>query len=68
MYGSRIKEPLDIASDAIVELGEHIPQRLAASEPAYPVEPVNDSKYKPALIEAIDAIKFAAMVMKRHYD
>lgn len=25
MYGSRIKEPLDIASDEIVELGEHIP-------------------------------------------
>ncbi|POS82631.1 hypothetical protein EPUL_004731, partial [Erysiphe pulchra] len=68
MYGARIKEPLDIASDAIVELIEEIPQRRAASVPVYPIEPANNSKYKPALIEAIDAIKFAAIFMKRQYD
>ncbi|RKF53206.1 hypothetical protein OnM2_107028, partial [Erysiphe neolycopersici] len=68
MYGARIKEPLDIASDAIVELIEEIPQRRAASVPVYPIEPADNSKYKPALMEAIDAIKFAAMFMKRQYD
>ncbi|RKF60445.1 Transposon Ty3-G Gag-Pol polyprotein [Golovinomyces cichoracearum] len=71
MYGARIKEPLDIASDAIVELLD-VPRQPAlpreVAEPVYPVKPANDCKYKPALIEAIDAIKFASMFMKRRYD
>lgn len=45
IYGSRIKEPLDIAADAIIELTEMDP-RQAFSDPAteralelYPIEP-----------------------------
>lgn len=34
----------------------------------YPAEPSNNGKYKPVMIEAINAIKFVAMFMKRYYD
>ncbi|RKF77380.1 hypothetical protein GcM1_220069, partial [Golovinomyces cichoracearum] len=71
MYGARMKEPLNIAAEAIVELANESQQLAfsrAISEPVYPVEPVNNGKYKPALIKAIDAIKFAAMFMKHQYD
>lgn len=70
-YGTRIKKPLDIAADAIVELtfeSQQPSRRQAVSEPIYPIEPANDGKYKPALIEAIDAIKFASIFMKSNYD
>lgn len=68
MFGSRIREPLDLAADSIIELGndqnsQH-PAR-ASSVKVYPVALAAVAKYKPALIEAIDGIKFAAMYMKR---
>ncbi|RKF62346.1 hypothetical protein OnM2_034060 [Erysiphe neolycopersici] len=64
MYGARIKEPLDIAADAIIEITSDPRQLILqqeSSESIYPVEPTNEGKYKPALIEAIDAIKILRM-------
>ncbi|KAF7852733.1 hypothetical protein EAF04_010926 [Stromatinia cepivora] len=74
MYGTRIKEPIDITADALVDLTyEDSPERhqdpaISNGVQVYPIEPANSGKYNPARIEAIDAIKFAAMFMKRHYD
>ncbi|KAI0994007.1 hypothetical protein K3495_g14176 [Podosphaera aphanis] len=81
MYGQRIREPIDIAADALINIEgdyldneQHLPIR-AASEPinyttslAFPVEPHRDQNYRPVIIEAIDAIKFAAMYTKHYYD
>jgi len=75
MFGTRIKEPLDLAADALIDLGEEDqePQNLSAEEAAgemnaYPVVPHGEQKYRPALIEASDAVKMAAMFMKQYYD
>lgn len=81
MYGQRIKEPIDIAADSLIDLEgdnpnnkDYLPSR-AVSEPVinktslvFPVEPHRDQNYRPAIIEAIDAIKFAAMYAKQQYD
>ncbi|KAI1005181.1 hypothetical protein K3495_g3036 [Podosphaera aphanis] len=75
------EEPIDIAADALINLEgdyldneQHLPIR-AASEPinnttslAFPVDPHRDQNYRPAIIEAIDVIKFAAMYTKQYYD
>lgn len=60
MYGQRIKEPLDIAADAMIDLEQN---NLFVS--AFPAATYT---YNPARIEAIDAIKMAAIVMKKQYD
>lgn len=71
IYGFRIKESLDIVSKIIIELLE-----ISFSQPGsgkvfaavpkivYPMELVKESKYKLALIEAINAIKFVVMFIK----
>ncbi|KAI0993049.1 hypothetical protein K3495_g15135 [Podosphaera aphanis] len=83
MYGRRIKEPLDIAAEAIIDLSsnsevsqEHMnnSQALlnqnidtdAAHAEAYPIHP--NGEYRPALIDAAEALKFSAMWMKDNYD
>lgn len=59
---------MDIAAEVVVELTEDIPQQRAASKLVYPIGSANSSNYKPALIKAIDAVKFTAMFVKHHYD
>ncbi|KAI1000711.1 hypothetical protein K3495_g7485 [Podosphaera aphanis] len=58
IYGQRIREPLDIAADALVELDQN-----NSTIPTCSVVP-----YNPAQIEAFDAIKLAAVYMKHQYD
>lgn len=60
MYGQRIKEPLDITADMMKDLSME-----SDSIPVYPVEP---QTHQAARIEAIDAIKLAAIYMKYQYD
>lgn len=86
MFGSRIKEPVDIAADSLVNLGEVTqisdpatqaegkvnanPEQNQQLAYAYPVqlEPVNSTTYRPAVIDAADTIKFAAMFIKDQYN
>jgi len=86
LFGSRIREPLDVVGDALIDIGEspEHPERpqdaaalqddAAAPQDAevqnYPAQPAQQpqSSYRPSQIDAADAIKFAAMVMKQRYD
>lgn len=72
MFGSRIKEAIDIASDALIDLGEDHVQNPGparhASEPLYQSAFPVQADYRPAQVDAADAIKFAAMYMKNSYD
>lgn len=63
MYGHRIREPLDIDSDALIDLTLESTNNIEVN--GYPSEP---AQYRPARIDAIDAIKLAAIYMKRQYD
>ncbi|KAI0996570.1 hypothetical protein K3495_g11614 [Podosphaera aphanis] len=58
IYAQQSREPLEIAADALVELGQN-----NSTIPTYSVV-----SYNPARIEAIDAIKLAAVYMKHQYD
>lgn len=71
IFGSRTRKPLDVAVDSIVKLGNDQNSRnsiRASSVPVYLVAPTATAKYKLALVEAIDVIKFAAVYMKQQCD
>jgi hypothetical protein len=56
-----------IAAQQIVDIAD-APVEENFSIPVYPIEPAKIANYKPAHIEAHDAIMLAAMWMKRQYD
>ncbi|KAI1000935.1 hypothetical protein K3495_g7262 [Podosphaera aphanis] len=88
MYGNRIREPIDIAADSLLELeiSENFTdsntgnqQKNSHTIPAvhslkidtinvFPIKPKPSCEYRPAIIDAADAIKWAAMIMKERYD
>lgn len=76
LYGIRIREPADLLAHQLVEFGQESHKTRAASEPAthhndlqnFPVEHQAVNSYRPSLLEAIDAKKFAAACMKYQYD
>ncbi|KAI1002001.1 hypothetical protein K3495_g6203 [Podosphaera aphanis] len=81
MYGVRIREPLDIAWDDLIKMVEEIISEInlsneatpeivnsgADQEQVYPAEPQAENEFRPALVEAADAIKMAA-ILHRGYN
>jgi hypothetical protein len=70
LYGFKVRDPIAIASQQLVELGEPSRPESAISTqlPTYIIESSHSSAYRPAHVEANDAIMLAAMWMKRYYD
>ncbi|KAI0996230.1 hypothetical protein K3495_g11949, partial [Podosphaera aphanis] len=77
LFGTRIREPLDLLTYQLIkEMPDSQPGGLSSSElpqdpanpPAFPAEPEMSGSYRPELIDAVDAIKFAATYMKQQFD